>query len=205
MLAGGRLDGAAESRARAAGARRAARPRARARLRARAPSNWRAYSSSARVAALAHGLQDRPHHASASRQPRRPARQQGARLPVLDARIRITARSCSAGTRRCPRAPASFSRGMMSRTVDSSRMVFTASHSSSLRCEMVGRFSAGSTASTAARLSLWTLSISPTLPSALMAPSSSMLHVFELAPLPLVLPGLAGWRSTGCSTRAPCR
>ncbi len=53
-------------------------------------------------------------------------------------------------------------------------MVFTASHSSSLRCEMVGRLSAGSTASTAARLSWCTLSISPTLPSALMAPSSSI-------------------------------
>ena len=39
---------------------------------------------------------------------------------------------------------------------------------------MVGRFSAGSTSSTAARSFLWTLSISPTLPSALMAPSSSM-------------------------------
>ena len=39
---------------------------------------------------------------------------------------------------------------------------------------MVGRLSAGSTVSTAARLSRCTLSISPTLPSALMAPSSSI-------------------------------
>src|ERR1039458_9165952 len=45
--------------------------------------------------------------------------------------------------------------------------------SSSLRCEMVGRLRAGSTASTPARLSLWTLSMSPTLLRALMAPSSS--------------------------------
>src|ERR1017187_7931839 len=62
---------------------------------------------------------------------------------------------------------------MMSRTVVSSRMVLTAIHSSSLRCEMVGRLRAGSTASTPARLSLWTLSMSPTLLKALMAPSSS--------------------------------
>ena len=63
---------------------------------------------------------------------------------------------------------------MMSRTVVSSKMVLTASHSSSLRCEMVGRLSAGNTASTAARLSRWTFSMSPTLPRALMAPCSSM-------------------------------
>ena len=48
-----------------------------------------------------------------------------------------------------PCAPACFSRGMMVRTVVSSRIVFTASHSSSLKCEMVGFFNAGSTPSTA--------------------------------------------------------
>src|SRR5215472_12296392 len=48
-----------------------------------------------------------------------------------------------------PCAPACLRRGMMSRTVDSSRMVFTASQSSSLKCEMVGRFNAGRTFNTA--------------------------------------------------------
>src|SRR5579885_2594564 len=73
-----------------------------------------------------------------------------------------------------PWAPASLRRGMIVRTVDSSRMVFTASQLPSLSGEMVGFFKAGSTASTAPRRSFSTFSIKPTLPSALMAPSSSM-------------------------------
>ena len=63
---------------------------------------------------------------------------------------------------------------MIVRTVDSSRIVFTASQPSSLSVEIVGRLSAGSTASTASRLIFSTLSIKPTLPSALIAPSSSI-------------------------------
>src|SRR6185437_8323713 len=63
-----------------------------------------------------------------------------------------------------PCAPASFRRGMITRTVDSSRMVFTASHSPSLRGDMVGFFSAGRTFSTAVRSAVRTLSMSPTFP-----------------------------------------
>src|SRR3984957_15059268 len=73
-----------------------------------------------------------------------------------------------------PCAPASLRRGIIVRTVVSSRIVLTASHSSSLSVEMVGFLSAGSTAMTFARFAFSTLSISPTLPSALIAPSSSM-------------------------------
>src|SRR5260370_32060893 len=72
----------------------------------------------------------------------------------------------------CP--PASLRRGIMLRTVVSSRMVCTATHPASLRFEIVGFLSAGRILRTAARQSLRTLSMSPTLPSALMAPSSSM-------------------------------
>src|SRR5208283_2577724 len=73
-----------------------------------------------------------------------------------------------------PCAPASFRRGMILRTVASSRIVLTASHSPSLNGEMVGFFNAGSTPSTLARSLLFTFSIRPTLPSALMAPSRSI-------------------------------
>ena len=79
-----------------------------------------------------------------------------------------------------PRRPPALSRGMMSRTVRSSRIVFTASHSSSLSGEMVGRWSAGSSVSTSWSRSRSTFSISPTLPSALMAPSSSSAMIFDL-------------------------
>ena len=75
----------------------------------------------------------------------------------------LTSRSCSADTRRSPARPPPFSRGMMVRTVDSSRIVFTASHSSSLKCEMVGFFSAGSTASTAPRILLCDVQHQPDL------------------------------------------
>ena len=44
----------------------------------------------------------------------------------------------------CP--PAAFTFGIRSRTVRSSMMVFTATHSSSLSDEIVGRCSAGSSA-----------------------------------------------------------
>ena len=51
--------------------------------------------------------------------------------------------------------------------------VCTATQSSSLRLEIVGFFSAGKIPRIAGRHSLRTLSISPTRPSALMAPSSN--------------------------------
>src|SRR5262249_10898156 len=69
-----------------------------------------------------------------------------------------------------PWAPASLRRGIRDRTVVSSRIVLTASHPSSLRCEIVGFFSAGKTPNTDSRLFFSTLSISPTLPRALIAP-----------------------------------
>ena len=59
--------------------------------------------------------------------------------------MRITVTILFSGYSTIPCAPACFKRGMISRTVVSSRIVFTASHSSSLRCEMVGRLSAGRT------------------------------------------------------------
>ena len=65
-------------------------------------------------------------------------------------------------------------RGMIVRTVDSSRIVFTANQSLSLRPDIVGRFSAGNSSSTAERLSRCTFNMSPTLPSAFIAPSSSI-------------------------------
>src|SRR6185437_12494828 len=56
-----------------------------------------------------------------------------------------------------PCALASFNRGITCQACDSSITVFTANHSGSLSCEMVGRFSAGSTPSTLSKSSLRTL------------------------------------------------
>ena len=128
------------------------------------------------VAALAHGFQNRPHRRFRLAEPRRAARQQ----PPAPVRNRGFG-SCYitilfSGYSTMPCAPASLSRGMMSRTVDSSRMVFTASQSSSLRCEMVGLLQRRQHAQHGRRdRACCTFSISPTLPSALMAPSSSIL------------------------------
>src|SRR4029077_9324561 len=116
--------------------------------------------------------QNGPHHGLGFGESGRLARQQAADLIAFEYADHSTI--LLSGYSTIPSPPARFKRGIMSRTVVSSRMVLTASHSSSLRCEMVGRLRAGSTASTAVKLSLWTLSMSPTLPSALMAPSSSM-------------------------------
>src|SRR5580700_5728860 len=72
-----------------------------------------------------------------------------------------------------PWAPAAFRRGMIVRTTSSSMMVFTAVQSGSLSVEIVGFFSAGSAARTAARFSLRTFSMIPTLVYAAIAPESS--------------------------------
>src|SRR5882757_8305654 len=81
-----------------------------------------------------------------------------------------------------PCAPAAFKRGMMVRTMFSSTIVFTAIHSGSLNVETVGFFSAGSAASTAARFSLRTFSMMPTLVYAAIAPVSrrTRLEIFSL-------------------------
>ena len=63
----------------------------------------------------------------------------------------------------------------MVRTVVSSRMVLTATHLSSASGEMVGFLRAGRMAMTASRFLRSTLRMRPTLPSAAMAPSSSIL------------------------------
>src|SRR5712692_3062123 len=62
-----------------------------------------------------------------------------------------------------PCACAAFSRGIICRTISSSTIVFTATHAGSLSSEIVGFLSAGRTASTPARCSRRTLSMSPTL------------------------------------------
>src|SRR5262249_30298481 len=72
-----------------------------------------------------------------------------------------------------PWAPAALSRGMRSRTVRSSMIVFTATHSSSLSEEIVGRWRAGRIARIAFRSGRRTLSIIPTRPCASIAALSS--------------------------------
>src|SRR5262249_14200887 len=61
-----------------------------------------------------------------------------------------------------PCACAAFNRGITCQASDSSITVFTATHSPSLRVDMVGFLSAGKTASTPSKSSLRTLSIRPT-------------------------------------------
>jgi len=61
-------------------------------------------------------------------------------------------------------------------------MVFTASHSSSLSCEMVGRFSAGSTASTAFEVVPVYVQHQPHFAQRVDGPAAAS-HVFQLAPL----------------------
>src|SRR5579872_1063981 len=129
------------------------------------------------IPALPHRFQYRAHVRLGLVQSRRAPRQQPAHLSRLENSNHATSTYITIlfnGYSTIPCPPACFRRGMISRTVDSSRMVFTASQSSSLRCEIVGRFNAGSTASTRSRQSRWTLSIKPTLPRALIAPSRSM-------------------------------
>ena len=78
------------------------------------PSNWRAYSSSALIAALAHGVQDRPHHglglAPAGARCGGPAGDPILRLSCAESRI-IIARSCSADTPRSPARPLASAAG----------------------------------------------------------------------------------------------
>src|SRR6185369_13834859 len=72
-----------------------------------------------------------------------------------------------------PWPPAAFSFGIRSRTVRSSMIVLTATHSSSLNEEIVGRCSAGSCCSTLSRSRRRTFSIRPTRPCASIAARSS--------------------------------
>src|SRR2546421_4218511 len=69
-----------------------------------------------------------------------------------------------------PWALAALSFGRIWRTTASSMMVLTATQSGSLKVEMVGFLSAGRTPRTAWRSSRRTLSMSPTLLAAAMAP-----------------------------------
>src|SRR5262249_46928666 len=89
------------------------------------------------VTALTHVSQNRSHHALGFLEAHRFSRDQSASVAVIqspDHHITILFNGYST----MPCAPASFKRGRIVRTVDSSRMVFTASHCSSLKCEMVG-------------------------------------------------------------------
>ena len=88
-----------------------------------------------------------------------------------------------------PLAPACFRRGMRSRTTASSITVFTAIQSPFTKPDRVGFRSAGSTATTPSTLSWGTFIISPTLPSAAMAPRSISATFSDLAALPRILPG----------------
>ena len=68
-----------------------------------------------------------------------------------------------------PVAPAAFSFGTTSRTVDSSRIVFTATKDGFDNSEIVGEFSAGSIASTCSRSLFFAFSIRPTCDCASIA------------------------------------
>ncbi len=78
---------------------------------------------------------------------------------------------------------------MMVRTVDSSRMVLSASQSPSLSGEMVGFFSAGSTSSTASRLLLFDIQHEPDLAHGGDGAFQQHLDVAKLAVLPGIRPG----------------
>ena len=93
------------------------------------------------IAALTDGVENGPHHGLGFGESGRLARQQAADLFAFEYADHSTI--LLSGYSTIPSPPACFKRGMMSRTVVSSRMVLTASHSSSLRCEMVGRLRAG--------------------------------------------------------------
>ena len=82
-----------------------------------------------------------------------------------------------------PWARAAFSFGIRSRTVRSSMIVFTATHSSSLKAEMVGRCKAGSRARTSERSERCTLSIRPTRPCASIAALRDERQVLQLGAL----------------------
>ena len=68
-----------------------------------------------------------------------------------------------------PVAPAAFNFGMTSRTTASSRIVFTATQFGSLKCEIVGKFNAGNSATIASSFSFGAFIISPTRPCAAIA------------------------------------
>ena len=114
------------------------------------------------------------------RDPRLTGGEAGSRLCARRPRLRPPARHAPhitillSGNSTMPSPPASLRRGMISRTTVSSRIVLTATQPASLRCEIVGLRSAGSTASTASRSPVRTLSIRPTLSSAAIAPWSSI-------------------------------
>src|SRR5207249_1272209 len=73
------------------------------------------------IAALAHVIENRADHRLGFSEPRRPAFQQPADVFGLDYSDHSTILLSGYSTMPCP--PACFSRGMISRTVDSSRMV----------------------------------------------------------------------------------
>src|SRR5262249_39843470 len=100
------------------------------------------------------------------------ARRRRRRLPALvlaQPHLAVQSMTLLSGNSTMPRAPACFSCGTMWRTVLSSRMVSTSTHSGLDSDEIVGCCKAGSTWRTAGRSALRTFIISPTLPSAAIA------------------------------------
>src|SRR6185437_3476467 len=155
------------------------------RLASRQPVQSRRVPQQRAIALLAHGRHNPPHVRHHAIQRRAAAvfqfRHQGSRLacaaPLGPNQFHRSPRTpysttLFSGYSTIPVAFAAFSRGITSRAVRSSRIVFTATHSELLNCDTVGEFSAGSTASTASRSARRTFSISPTCDCASMAPRS---------------------------------
>ncbi len=89
-----------------------------------------------------------------------------------------------------PWAPASLSRGMITRTVDSSMMVLTASHSSSLSVEMVGLQQRRQLLEHGCQIVTAHVQHQPHLAQSGDGALEQHGEVFELVPLLRVLPGV---------------
>src|SRR5262249_57065006 len=129
-----------------------------------------------RPVALAPDGRHDPRHAALDFRvaPRRPIQQRADRpfvAPLENAHRHITI--LLSGYSTIPCALAFFSRGIRSRTLRSSMMVFTATQSSSLSGETVGRCRAGRIASTVSSAVRRTFSMIPTRPCASIAALSS--------------------------------
>src|SRR6185437_2067060 len=85
------------------------------------------------VAVPADGVQNRPHYGFRIGEPRGPPRQHAVHVFRSQYPDHTYITILFSGYSTIPSAPACFRRGIMSRTVDSSSIVFTASHSPSLR------------------------------------------------------------------------
>ncbi len=89
-----------------------------------------------------------------------------------------------------PWPPASLSRGIILRTVVSSKMVWTATHSTSLRCEMVGFFKRRQDAKDCGQTLLAHVQHQADLAERVDRAVEQHADVLDLAALPRVLPGV---------------